>query len=46
MLSILVLVATAAVVWRFGYWPFDRSYRMLPRYSECCQQKATLRPRP
>lgn len=40
MLSLLVLAAALAVVWRFGYWPFDRSRSYLPTYHACCQRKA------
>jgi hypothetical protein len=34
MLSLLILVAALAGVWRLGYWPFDRSYPYLPKYGE------------
>ncbi|CAH2601968.1 protein of unknown function [Rhodovastum atsumiense] len=34
MLSMIVLLGVGAVVWRLGQWPFDRSYRYLPRYDE------------
>jgi hypothetical protein len=34
MLSLLVLVAALAGVWRLGYWPFDRSYKYLRKYGE------------
>jgi hypothetical protein len=34
MLSLLILVAALAGVWRLGYWPFDRSYKYIPTYSE------------
>ena len=44
MLSLLILVAAAAALWRFGYWPFDRSYKMVPQYSEWSRQKAAPPP--
>ena len=34
MVTLLILVAAAAGVWRLGYWPFDRSYKYIPKYGE------------
>ena len=28
----LIVVAAVAVAWRLSYWPFDRSYKYLPKY--------------
>jgi hypothetical protein len=39
MLPILVLAASIAAVWRFGVWPFSRSFKYLPSYSQICQNK-------
>lgn len=34
MLPLIVLVGVLAGVWRLGYWPFDRSYKYIPKYGE------------
>lgn len=28
------------VIWRFGYWPFDRTCNFLPTFRESRQRKA------
>jgi hypothetical protein len=43
MLSLFVLVvavAALAMIWRYGYWPFDGRYTFLPKYGESREQKA------
>jgi hypothetical protein len=45
MFGLIVVVAVLAVVWRLGYWPFDRSYTfqtrtLLPKYTESRWHKA------
>lgn len=44
MLSLIVIVAAAAVVWRLGYWPFDRDYKFVPTYGNFSQPKTTPPP--
>ncbi len=34
MVTLLIILAVLAGVWRLGYWPFDRSYAYLPKYGE------------
>ena len=34
MLPIIVLAGVLAVLWRLSYWPFDRSYKFLPKFGE------------
>jgi hypothetical protein len=34
MLPLIVLLAALAVVWNLEYWPFDRSYQLLPKHGE------------
>jgi hypothetical protein len=41
MLSWIVLFGALAVVWRLGYWPFDRSYTYLKKYGEPRQQNVS-----
>jgi hypothetical protein len=40
MLSLIVLAAALALVWRSGYWPFNQSFSYLPSYGEFRQKKA------
>ena len=40
MLALIVLAVIVAVAWRLSYWPFDRSYKYLPRYGESHKAKA------
>jgi hypothetical protein len=39
MLALIVLVAAAAGAWRLSYWPFDRSYKYLPKYGDSHRAK-------
>ena len=32
MTTLIIIVVVLALLWRFGYWPFDGSYPKLPRY--------------
>jgi hypothetical protein len=32
MTTLIIIVVVVALLWRFGYWPFDGSYPKLPRY--------------
>lgn len=40
MLALIVLVGAAALAWRLAYWPFDRSYKYLPKYGDRQHAKA------
>ena len=40
MLALIVLVGAAALAWRLAYWPFDRSYKYLPKYGDSHHAKA------
>jgi hypothetical protein len=44
MLPLIVLVAAVAVTWRFGFWPFSRSFKYLPSYGQVCQKRAGASP--
>jgi hypothetical protein len=39
MLPTIVLAAVIAAVWRFGIWPFSRSFKYLPSYGQVCRNK-------
>jgi hypothetical protein len=32
MTTLIIVVVVVALLWRFGYWPFDGSYPKLPQY--------------
>ena len=36
----LIVVAAVVVAWRLSYWPFDRSYKYLPKYGDSHTAKA------
>jgi hypothetical protein len=40
MLPLIVFAGVVAVAWRLSYWPFDRSYKYLPKYGESHKAKA------
>lgn len=44
MLPLIVIAGAVAMLWRLGYWPFDRSYTMLPQYSACFRSKPAAPP--
>jgi hypothetical protein len=48
MLALIVVLGVAAVAWRLSYWPFDRSYKYLPKYGDSHQPKSvpTIGPKP
>jgi hypothetical protein len=39
MLPTIVLAAAIAAAWRFGIWPFSRSFKYLPSYGQVCRNK-------
>jgi hypothetical protein len=40
MLQLIVPVAVVAgILWYFGVWPFDKSYRYLPKYTDTGKKK-------
>jgi hypothetical protein len=34
MSTIIVVAVLGGIVWFLGIWPFDRSYRYLPKYAD------------
>ena len=40
MLALIVLVVAVAVAWRVSFWPFDRSYKYLPKFGDTQHTKA------
>nr|WP_294507859.1 hypothetical protein [uncultured Rhodopila sp.] len=34
MTTLIIIVVVVALLWRFGYWPFDGSYPKLPQYGK------------
>ena len=34
MLALIVLVGAVALAWRLSFWPFDRSYKYLPKFGD------------
>jgi hypothetical protein len=39
MTTLILVVVVLALLWRFGYWPFDGSYPKLPRYGVAREAK-------
>jgi hypothetical protein len=33
MIGLIVIAGAAFLAWRLEYWPFDRSYKYLPKHS-------------
>jgi hypothetical protein len=46
MLPTIVLAAVIAAVWRFGVWPFSRSYKYLPSYGQVCRNRTAAATQP
>jgi hypothetical protein len=45
MLHLLFPIAVVCVVlWFLGFWPFDRSYSFIPKYSEWRRKKVDTVP--
>jgi hypothetical protein len=44
MTTLILVVVVVALLWRFGYWPFDGSYPKLPRYGGLHQAFVRARP--
>lgn len=40
MLALIVVVGALAVAWRVSFWPFDRSYKYLPKFGDTHHTKA------
>ena len=34
MVPLIVLAGIIVVAWRLQYWPFDRSYKYLPKFGD------------
>lgn len=39
MLGWLVLAGALALAWRISFWPFDRSYKYIPKYGDTQHDK-------
>ncbi len=46
MLQLVVPVAVIGLFWFLGFWPFDRSYTYLPKYTEFRTKKIDAPPPP
>jgi hypothetical protein len=44
MSTLLVVVVVAAILWLFGFWPFNRSYAYVPRFDDLRQKKDSAPP--
>jgi hypothetical protein len=42
MIAYAVIVAIVVVAWRVSFWPFDRSYKYLPKYGSGCHHAKAL----
>ncbi len=41
MIALIVIAGAAYLAWRLEYWPFDRSYKYLPKHTGHQVAKAT-----
>ena len=40
MLALLAFAIVVAAAWRMSYWPFDGTYKFLPKYGEAHPAKS------
>jgi hypothetical protein len=40
MIAYVVIAGVVFAAWRLSYWPFDRSYKYLPKYGDSQHAKA------